>query len=93
MNDKLKSLECRQRELMVQASHERKAFAEHFEAWEKPLSWADKGMDVIHFLKNNPILWTSAFAALAHYKPKIASKVLAVGWGAMKIVKSAKKLI
>lgn len=93
MSEKLEALEHRQRELIVQANGERKAFAEHFEAWEKPLSWADKGMDAVHFLKSNPILWTSAFAALAHYKPKIASKVLAVGWGAMKIVKSAKKLI
>lgn len=93
MNDKLKALEHRQQKLMLQAGRERKAFAEHFEAWEKPLSWADKGMDAVQFLKSNPILWTSAFAALAHYKPKLASKVLAVGWGAMKIVKSAKKLI
>ena len=93
MSEKLEALEGRERELKVQANRERKAFAEHFEAWEKPLSWADKGMDAVHFLKSNPILWTSAFAALAHYKPKIASKVLAVGWGAMKIVKSAKKLI
>ena len=93
MNAKLKTLQRRQHELMLQANRERKAFAEHFEAWEKPLSWADKGIDAVNFLKNNPILWTSAFAALAHYKPKIASKVLAVGWGAMKIVKSAKKLI
>ena len=93
MSEKLEALERRQRELIVQANRERKAFAEHFEAWERPLSWADKGMDAVHFLKSNPILWTSAFAALAHYKPRIASKVLAVGWGAMKIVKSAKKLI
>ena len=93
MNDKLKALERRQHELILQAGRERKTFAEHFEAWEKPLSWADKGLDAVQFLKSNPILWTSAFAALAHYKPKLASKVLAVGWGAMKIVKSVKKLI
>lgn len=93
MNEKLSALEHRQHELIHQASRERRDFAGHFEAWEKPLSWADKGVDAVHFLKSNPILWTSAFAALAHYKPKLASKVLAVGWGAMKIVKSAKKLI
>ena len=93
MSAKLKSLELRQHELIVQASRERKEFAEHFEAWEKPLSWADKGVDVVNFLRSNPILWTSAFAALAHYKPKLASKALAVGWGAMKVIKSAKKLI
>ena len=93
MSSTLKDLEFLQHELSVQASRERKQFAEHFEVWEKPLSWADKGVDTFHFLKNNPILWTSAFAALAHYKPKLAGKVLAVGWGAVKLLKSAKNLI
>jgi hypothetical protein len=93
MSEHLKALQQRQHELIIQANRERKEFAEHLEAWEKPLSWADKGVDIFHFLKNNPVLWTSAFAALAYYKPKLASKVLAVSWGALKIVKSAKKLI
>ena len=93
MSATLKDLELRQHELRAQASRERTQFSEHFEPLEKPLSWVDKGVDAFHFLKNNPILWTSAFAALAHYKPKLASKFLAVGWGAMKLLKSAKKLI
>ena len=89
----IQALELRRHHLMMQASRERKEFAEHFEPWEKPLSWADKGVDAFNFIKANPILWTSAFAALAHYKPKLASKALAVGWGAMKLLKGAKKLI
>lgn len=93
MSHHVKALEQRLHELKIQASKERHQFAEYFEPWEKPLSWADKGMDAYHFLKGNPILWTSAFAALAHYKPKLASKILAVGWGAVKLAKSAKKLI
>jgi hypothetical protein len=93
MNEKLKSLELRRLELQEKAKQERNDFAANFEPWEKPLSWADKGIDTFHFLKNNPLLWTSAFAALAHYKPKLASKALAVGWGAMKLLKSAKKLV
>lgn len=93
MNAQLQILELRRQQLMAQASKEREEFTNHFEPWEKPLSWADKGIDAFQFLKGNPILWTSAFAALAHYKPKLASKVLAVGLGAMRLVKSAKKLI
>jgi hypothetical protein len=93
MSANLKDLELRLQELTLQADRERNDFSEHFEVWEKPLSWADKGVDTFNFLKNNPILWTGAFAALAHYKPKLASKVLAVGWGAMKFLKSVKKLI
>jgi len=93
MSQSLKELEERRKLLQSQCAHERKAFAEHFEPWEKPLSWADKGIDAVHFLKSNPLLWTSAFAALAHYKPKLASKALALGWGAVKVLKGVKKLI
>ena len=93
MGNTLKTLEARRQELQARSSRERHEFSQHFEPWEKPLSWADKGIDTFHFLKDNPLLWTSAFAALAHYKPKLASKVLAVGWGTMKLLKSAKRLI
>ena len=93
MSAKLAALQERQHQLQVQAGRERKVFAVNFEPWEKPLSWADKGVDAYQFLKSNPLLWTSAFAALAHYKPKLASKVLAVGWGAMKLLRGAKKLL
>ncbi|ANI99608.1 hypothetical protein A8O14_05650 [Polynucleobacter wuianus] len=93
MSESLKALQARRQELQEKSARERRVFSEHFEPWEKPLSWADKGIDAFHFLRDNPLLWTSAFAALAHYKPKLASKVLAVGWGAMKLLKGAKKLV
>jgi hypothetical protein len=93
MSQKLSDLQARQRVLQERAAQERADFATHFEPLEKPLSWADKGMDAFHFVKSSPVLWTSAFAVLAHYKPKLASKVLAVGWGAVKLLKSAKKLV
>jgi hypothetical protein len=90
---KLLDLERRRHELQVRANRERKDFALHFESWEKPLSWADKGVDIYHFIKGNPVLLTGAFATLAHYRPKLASRVLAFGWGAMKMMKSAQHLI
>jgi hypothetical protein len=93
MRDQIKALEARRQQLQERSSRERREFSAYFEPWEKPLSWADKGIDTYHFIKDNPLLWTSAFAALAHYKPKLASKILAVGWGAMKLLKNAKRLI
>ena len=93
MSQKLVELQARQRELQERAAQERSDFALHFEPIEKPLSWADKGIDAFNFVKGTPILWTSAFAVLAHYKPKLASKVLAVGWGALKLLKTAKNLV
>ncbi len=93
MSRKLADLQARQRLLQERAAQERADFALHFQPLEKPLSWADKGIDAFNFVKSSPILWTSAFAVLAHYKPKLASKVLAVGWGTMKMLKSAKNLL
>ena len=93
MNQTLSQLQARQRALQERAAQERSDFALHFEPIEKPLSWADKGIDAFNFVKGTPILWTSAFAVLAHYKPKLASKVLAVGWGAVKLLRGAKKLV
>jgi hypothetical protein len=93
MSRTLADLQARQKVLQDRAAQERADFALHFEPIEKPLSWADKGIDAFNFMKSSPILWTSAFAVLAHYKPKLASKVLAVGWGTMKLLKSAKNLL
>ena len=93
MNQKIKGLLQRRSELQMQSLRERMEFSRHFEPWEKPLSWVDNGIDAFHFVKDNPLLWTSAFATLAHYKPKLASKVLALGWGALKVLKGAKKLV
>jgi len=93
MSQTLAELQARQRVLQERAAQERSNFALHFEPIEKPLSWADKGIDAFNFVKGTPILWTSAFAVLAHYKPKLASKVLAVGWGAVKLLRGAKKLV
>jgi hypothetical protein len=93
MSQKLKALLLRRSELQMQSQRVRLEFSKHFEPWEKPLSWADKGIDAFHFIKDNPLLWTSVFAALAHYKPKLASKLLALGWGALKVIKGVRKSI
>lgn len=93
MSKTLAELQARQKVLQERAAQERADFALHFEPIEKPLSWADKGIDAFNFMKSTPILWTSAFAVLAHYKPKLASKVLAVGWGTVKLLKGTKSLL
>lgn len=93
MGKKIRDLEYRRQELQERSAVERRQMVAHFEPWVKPLSWADKGIDTFNFLRGNPVLWSTAFAALAHYKPKLASKVLAVGWGVMKLLKGAKNII
>jgi len=87
MTCRLKDLQARQQELKAQSNLMRREFEEHFEALEKPLFWAGKGLDVFHFFKNKPLLFTSMFAALAYFKPKPISKALALV-GAVKLFKS-----
>ena len=93
MSKTLAELQARRKVLQERSAQERADFALHFEPIEKLLSWADKGIDAFNFMKSSPILWTSVFAVLAHYKPKLASKVLAVGWGTVKLLKGAKSLL
>jgi hypothetical protein len=93
MSRKLSELVSRKRVLQERAARERANFALYFEPIEKPLSWVDKGIDAFNFVSSTPVLWVSAFAVLAHYKPKLAHQVLAVGWGAMKLLKSAKNIV
>ncbi|MBU3614324.1 YqjK-like family protein [Polynucleobacter sp. Latsch14-2] len=93
MNSKLKALQQRRVALQDRAALERRNLSLHFEPWQKPLTWADKGIDAVNFIKSNPIVWSTAFAALAHYKPKLASKTLAIGWGALKLLKGAKSIL
>ncbi|QWD86312.1 YqjK-like family protein [Polynucleobacter paludilacus] len=92
MSRSLETLLARQHVLQAQAAKERQQISSHFTVLKKPFSLADKGLEAVQFIKSSPILWTSAFAVLAHFKPKLASKVLALGWGAMKLFKTAKTL-
>ncbi|SNX28641.1 YqjK-like protein [Polynucleobacter meluiroseus] len=93
MSASLSQLQLRQKELQEVAVLERLELAIHFQPLKKPLSWADKGLDAIHFVQDTPFLWTSIFAILAHFKPKLASKVLAFGFGALKLARGVKNLI
>jgi len=47
MGNNLKALEKRRQELQNRSAKERQELATHFEPWEKPLSWADKGIDTL----------------------------------------------
>jgi hypothetical protein len=85
-------LEIRLQDLQTQSNRDRRELGKHFDLLGKPLAWMDKGFRIFYFLKNNPLLWTSAFALIAHYKPKLAREVLA-GLGALKLLKNALKLI
>jgi hypothetical protein len=78
MTSRLRCLEFRQQELKTQCNYERRNLGQHINSLERPIAWANKGLNVIHFFTNHPLILTGVFAALSQYKPKLASKVLAV---------------
>ena len=93
MSEHLQALLARQKALQARAETERLEFAQSSDSLKKPFSWADRGIEAVQFLKSSPIIWISAFAILSHYKPKLASKILTFGWGALKLAKSAQRLV
>ena len=93
MNSKLKTLLNRQRELKAKIAKERFKLADHFKPIERVFSWADRILDGVHFMKRNPVLWTTVFAIFAAYQPSIASKLLTAGFSAVKFAKGVRNLI
>ena len=87
MTSRLRLLEIRQQELKIQCNRERRDLGEFIDSLAKPLAWANKGLNAIYFLKKYPLLLTGAFLAITTYKPKLASKALAVV-GALKLLKN-----
>lgn len=87
MTGRLRMLEIRQQELKTQCNRERRDLGEHINLLAKPLTWANKGLNAIQFFKNYPLLLTGVFVGLTTYKPKLASKVLAV-LGVVRLLKS-----
>jgi hypothetical protein len=93
MINQIKALELRKLALITQSNRERNELRYHLKALKRPISWIDKGLDAFLFLKNNPLLWTSAFSVLLYYKPKLSIKLLLSGQSVISLLKSARKLI
>ena len=60
MNDELISLELKRQRLIAQAALQRTLLAQDMDAWRKPLAMADKGLSVLHYIKQHPALVAGA---------------------------------
>lgn len=92
MTSQLKDLEYRQYELKTQSNRERQQFMEHLGALKKPLSLANRGVEVYLFLKNNPLFWASVLTAMVYFKPKLVSHVIGAGLSIIKFLRSTLKM-
>jgi len=92
MTSQLKDLEYRQYELKTQSNRKRQQFMEHLDALKKPLSLANRGVEVYLFLKNNPLFWASVLTAMVYFKPKLVSHVIGAGLSIIKFLRSTLKM-
>ena len=81
MNSKLKTLLNRQRELKAKIAKERFKLADHFKPIERVFSWADRILDGVHFMKRNPVLWTTVFAIFENEKEILNLPFECFVWG------------
>jgi hypothetical protein len=91
-NLKSKSLAKRREFLILQAATQRQMLAQYVETWRAPLSIADRGLSVIRYIKQNPVLATSvSFSIFAILKSKRPMKWLKNGWLAWKLLQKLYK--
>lgn len=93
MKSHLRHLLERQERLIATSAEQRAALATSFQAWEKPLSWFDRGMNAAQLLQKNRLFLYAAFALLASYKPAGARKVVVFAVSALKIAHHVRDLI
>lgn len=60
MNNELIGLELKRQRLIAQAASQRTLLAQDMDAWRKPLAMADKGLSVLHYIKQHPALVAGA---------------------------------
>lgn len=93
MTSRLNHLLERQQRLIAKSSEQRASIAASFAAWEKPISWLERGLGVIGLIQKNRVFLYAAFALLASYKPAGARKVVVYAVSAIKLAHHVRDLI
>jgi YqjK-like protein len=80
-NFKSKSLAKRREFLVLQAATQRQMLAHYVEIWRAPLSMVDRGICVIRYIKQNPLLTTGVgFGIFTILKSNHPMKWVKNGW-------------
>jgi hypothetical protein len=80
MNAKLAKLEERRQQLVAQSAAQRDLIAQHTAPWRAPLALADRGLAVVHYVKQHPVLMVGTFGMLGLMRLTRAGKWLQSGW-------------
>jgi hypothetical protein len=91
MNRNLKKLAERRQLLIAQIASQRMSLTHNAHSWLKPLSIADKGLVVLRYIKNHPLLIAGdGVALLTMARPSGIGKWFRRGWLAWQVIKKLK---
>lgn len=80
MKKNLASITERRQRLVAQAAEQRKVLAQSIQPLHKGMSFADKGLKVVEYVKKHPVLVMGIAALIGMLKPTRAVKWLRRSW-------------
>lgn len=80
MNKKLAILAEHRRQLIAQAAAQRAALVDNIAPWHAPLALADKGLDMIRYVKRHPALMIGVVVLFGILRRYPGGKWLQRGW-------------
>jgi hypothetical protein len=88
MSNPLQKLAVRRQHLITQAASQRALLAQNADSWHKPLAMADKGLNVLRYIKHHPIVVAGGGATLLSIaNPNGITKWLRRSWFAWQLTK------
>jgi len=91
MNDKLIQLAERRQRLIQLAAQQRGILAQNIEPLRKPFSIADRGLEIMRYFRQNPLLMAGTTALLGIIRPLRYTKWFHAGWVAFKLARNVRR--
>ena len=92
MNHPLQTVTEKRQHLIAQIASQRMLFAQNADSLRKPLAMADKGLNVLRYIKHHPILIAGGSAALLSIaRPSRIWKWYRRGWLVWEILSNFRK--
>ena len=91
MHKKLILLAERRQRLIQMAAEQRSMLAQNIEPLRKPCAIADRGIEIIRYFKENPLMMAGTTALIGIIRPLRYTKWFHTGWLAFKLARNVRK--
>jgi hypothetical protein len=91
VHQKLAILAERRQKLILKAAEQRSMLAQSIEPLRKALAIADRGLEIVRYFRQNPILMIGTTALLGIIRPLRYSKWFHTGWVAFRLARNVRR--